>query len=77
MLFYLKHFKPLFIAFGGVKARNSHYVVVEIVNVLSLNQMRELVNLPEGWLSKALALSVDQLTISVDQIVASVIPTKS
>lgn len=59
-----KHLEPLFINLDGVKAETRYSIVVGVVNPL-------LVDRSKCRLSKALALSVGQLTFLVDQPVAS------
>lgn len=66
--------EPLNIAFDEVKAQNGRYIVVEAVKVLLL---RISIDLLEGWLFKALALSVGRLMLLVDRQLISTIPIKS
>lgn len=68
---YAKHFELLRVAFKRDNVETSRYIVVGVVNTLSIDWTRESIDRPEGWLSKVLALSVKRFTPSVDRSIAS------
>lgn len=65
-------------AFGGINTETSRYIVIETVNAQSIVRIGESVDRPKTWISKALALSVDQFTYPlVNRLMVRMVPAKS
>lgn len=72
-----KHFEPLFVAFGGVNAESSHFIVIGVVNHCPVDRIGETTDRPVGWLCNWFSQAIQAFCNPVDQSLAFTLFAKS